>query len=221
MHISNGFMHHGDCLSVLRDLPGESVDLVATDPPYGMSFVSNYRAEKHRPIEGDSDLGWLPELCRQVERVMRPNTAAFFFCSHHLGTFQDQISKVLKVKNLLVWEKNNTSMGDLKGDFAPKAEFCWFAAKGRPLIRGKRDPNIFKFARTQNDLHPTQKPVDLMAYLISKFSDEGDVVLDPFMGSGTTAVAAEKTGRRWVGVERDDQYHALACARVFDSVYGA
>lgn len=105
-------------------------------------------------------------------------------------------------------------MGDLRGDFAPKVEFIIFAHKGRELIRGKRDPNIFKFSRTGNDLHPTQKPVDLCEYLIAKFSDPGDVVFDPFMGSGTTGVAAKNLNRSFIGIEMDEGYFKIACERI-------
>ena len=97
-------------------------------------------------------------------------------------------------------------MGDLKADFAPKVEFVIFIQKGRCLIRGKRDPNIFKYARTGNKLHPTEKPVDMMEYLISKFSDENQIILDPFMGSGTTGVAAANLKRDFIGIELSNKY---------------
>ena len=216
MRIGNGTLLLGDCLDVMRGLPTESVDLIATDPPYGMSFQSNHRNEQHDRIHGDDSLEWLDPFLAEAYRVAKPNTAAYFFCSYHkIDVFKQALERVFQVKNLLVWEKNNTSMGDLKGDFAPKLEFCWFVHKGRALIRGKRDQNIMRFARTQNELHPTQKPVELMEYLISKFSDEGQLVLDPFMGSGTTAIAAERSGRRWIGIERDEGYYNAALARIW------
>ena len=105
-------------------------------------------------------------------------------------------------------------MGDLKGDFAPKVEFILFLHKGRRLINGKRDPNILKFARTGNVNHPTEKPVDLCEYLISKFSESGDVILDPFMGSGTTGVACINTGRDFLGIELDKEYFEIASNRI-------
>lgn len=145
----------------------------------------------------------------------RPTLPDIFFCSHHaIDVFKQALERYFKIKNLLVWEKNNHGTGDLKGDFAPKLEFCWFVHKGRALIRGKRDPNILRFARTQNGLHPTQKPVELMAYLIEKFSDPGDTIFDPFSGSGTTAVAAHQTDRRYVCIEQDVDYYLSACDRV-------
>lgn len=205
----------GDCLQRMKEIPDGSVDLVLTDPPYGMAFQSNYRKDRHAKIHGDAGIEWLGEFCRELSRVMKMDSAAYVFCSfHHIEKFKVELECVLKVKNLLVWEKNNTSMGDLRGDFAPKVEFVILAVKGRPLIRGKRDPNIFKFSKTGNDLHPTQKPVDLCEYLVSKFSDVGDMILDPFMGSGTTGVACVNTGRRFIGIERDEGYFEIAKKRI-------
>lgn len=217
MQLNNGHFYNGDCLEVMHDIPSGSVDMICTDPPFGMDYQSNRRIvkEQHAKIAGDKDLDWLPEFVRESHRVVADNTAHYFFCSFHkIDIFKQELERYFKIKNLLVWEKSNHGTGDLKGDFAPKLEFCWFVHKGRALIRGKRDPNIFKFARTQNDLHPTQKPVELMEYLIEKFSDPGQLVLDPFAGSGTTAVAAERTGRRWICIERDPEYYLAACARV-------
>ena len=86
--------------------------------------------------------------------------------------------------------------------------------KGRRLINGKRDPNILKFNRTGNKLHPTQKPVDLLEYLISKFSDKNETVLDPFMGSGSTGVAAKNLNRSFIGIELDEEYFKIASDRI-------
>lgn len=210
----------GDCLQRMKEIPDGSVDMVLTDPPYGMDYQSNRRvaSEQHQKIAGDKDLDWLPEFVEQAHRVARDGTAHYFFCSFHkIDAFKRELEKHFKIKNLLVWEKDNHSTGDLKGDFAPKVEFCWFVHKGRAFIRGKREPNIFRFARTKNALHPTQKPVDLMEYLIGKFSDEGHTILDPFMGSGTTGVAAINTGRRFIGIERDQTYYTTAAGRIADA----
>ena len=137
------------------------------------------------------------------------------FCSfHHVDKFKQAIENKFKVKNILTWVKNNTSMGDLKGDFAPKTEFIIFFHKGRKLINGKRDPNVLEFKKTRNELHPTQKPVDMTEYMIGKFSDEGDVILDPFMGSGTTGIACLNTNRRFIGMELEEDYFNIAKERI-------
>ena len=217
MKILNGEFLLGDCFEHMATIPPGSVDMICTDPPYGMDYQSNRRvvAEQHRKIANDIDLAWLPDFCAQAFRTAADNTGHYFFCSYHnIDLFKQALAQHFKVKNLIVWEKANHGTGDLKGDFAPKVEFCWFVTKGRPLIRGKREPNIVRFSGTRNALHPTQKPVELMSWLIEKFSDEGQTVLDPFAGSGTTAVAAESAGRRWICIERDPDYYAKAVDRV-------
>lgn len=206
---------HGDCFDLLKDIPNESVDMILTDPPYGMSFQSGHRKIKYEKIQGDSNLDWLDDFVDEIYRVSKPNTAHYVFCSfHHIDKFKQAIEKRFKIKNILTWVKNNTSMGDLKGDFATKTEFIIFFHKGRRLINGKRDPNVLEFKRTGNKLHPTQKPVDMTEYLLTKFSGEGDVVLDPFMGSGTTGIACLNTNRRFIGMELDDDYFKIANDRI-------
>jgi site-specific DNA-methyltransferase (adenine-specific) len=209
----------GDCLEVLAGVPDDSIDMILTDPPYGMSFVSNFRGDKYDKIANDNTLEWLEPFVAELFRVAKDDTAHYMFCSyHHIDKFKQAIEKYFKLKNILVWEKNNTSMGDLRGDFAPKVEFVLFFHKGRRLIEGKRDPNIFKFARTGNNFHPTEKPVDMLRYLMTKFSSPGDLILDPFMGSGSTGVAAVEEGRRFLGVELVEEYFTTADRRVLESI---
>jgi len=210
-----GNVINADCLEVMKMMPDKSVDLILTDPPYGMSFVSNHRKQKYQEISGDNDLIWLDDFVLQAYRISKDNSAHYVFCSfHNIDIFKSTFQRLFNIKNILVWEKNNTSMGDLKGDFAPKAEFILFMQKGRKTINGKRDPNILRFDRTGNDFHPTQKPVPLFQYLLSKFSNETDLVFDPFIGSGTTALACEQLNRRWIGCEIAEKYCKVADDRV-------
>ena len=205
----------GDCLERMKEIPDGSVDMILTDPPYGMSFQSNRRAEKHKKISGDDSLDWLEDFALDCYRLASEDSAHYVFCSfHHVEKFKIAFQRNFKLKNILIWEKNNTGMGDLKGDFAPKYEMCLFLHKGRRLINGRRDPNIMKFTRTDNALHPTQKPVALMEYLITKFSDLDDLILDPFMGSGSTGVAAVRLQRRFIGCELDPEYFEIAKTRI-------
>lgn len=198
---------HGDCLEVMKCLPDESVDMVLTDPPYGMKFQSNHRKEKYSKIIGDNSLEWIDEFVKQSYRIAKNNTAHYIFCSfHNIDIFKQSFQKYFTVKNILVWEKNNTSMGDLKADFAPKVEFILFLQKGRRLINGKRDANIFKFSRTGNKLHPTEKPVDMFEYMLLKFSDINGIIIDPFAGSGTTGVACINKNRNYILIEKEQEY---------------
>ena len=205
----------GDCLELMRDIPDESIDMVLTDPPYGMDFQSGHRKIQHKKMKGDASLGWLDDFVDEIYRVSKPNTAHYVFCSHHhIDKFKQAIERKFKIKNILVWVKNNHSMGDLQGSFASKTEFIIFFHKGRRLINGKRDSNILEFKRTQNRLHPTQKPVDMIEYLLRKFSDEGDLILDSFMGSGTTGIACLNMDRSFIGMEVDEDYFKIAKERI-------
>ena len=206
---------HGDCLELMKNIPDGSVDLVLTDPPYGMSFKSNYRKEKYNEIQNDKSLEWLERYISECYRVLKNNSAIYCFCSwHNVDVFKQAIEKKFKVKNILIWEKNNTSMGDLKGSYAPKYEMIIFAHKGRKLLNGFRYADIIKASRTGNKKHPTEKPVDLLETFIKNSSDENTVVFDGFMGSGSTGVACVNTNRRFIGIELDGVYFNIAKERI-------
>ena len=114
---------NADCMDILKELPDKSIDLVLTDPPYAMNFQSNYRQIKHKKIENDNNLNWLPEWCEQISRVIKDNAHLYIFCSwHNIDVFKQEIEKYIKVKNILIWAKNNTGMGDLQNDYAPQYE---------------------------------------------------------------------------------------------------
>lgn len=207
----------GDCMERMKEIPDGVVATVIVDPPYGMSFQSNRRGvdTKHRKIAGDDTVEWLLPAYIHTKRIMTKNSCLLSFCSmHRIGWFQETIGGLFKIKNLLTWVKNNTGMGDLHGAWAPKTEFCFHAQKGRVLLNGGRDPDIMEFSRTQNKLHPTQKPVDMLQYLIEKTSNPGDIVLDFTMGSGSTGVAAIQCGRKFIGIEKDPKYYEVALKRL-------
>lgn len=206
---------HGNCFEELKNIENNSIDMILTDPPYGIDYVTKRTSKKTRKIKNDDNLNWLDNFVDLCYEKMKQDSVFYCFCSfHNIDIFKQTIQKKFKVKNILVWEKNNFGMGDLKGDFAPQVEFIIFATKGRPLIRGRRDCNILKFNKTRNELHPTQKPVDLLEFLIEKFSDKNDLILDCFMGSGSTGVACRNTNRRFIGMELDDEYFNTAKKRI-------
>lgn len=148
----------------MKTLPDKCIDLVLTDPPYGMSFQSN-----HRKFE---------------------------------------------VKNILVWVKNNTGMGDLEGDYAPQYEFIIYARKGNLKLNDGRSSNILPFSRTGNIHHPTEKPLDLFSFLIRKSTREGGTVFDGFLGGGTTALACKMLKRNYICCEISPEYCKIAEERI-------
>lgn len=216
------YIQQGDCLELMKNIPDGSIDLVVTDPPYGMGFVSNRRKEKYNPIKNDTSLHWLNALVDELYRVLKTNTAVYCFCSwHNVDIFKTAFERKFKLKNIIVWEKNNTSMGDLKGSYAPKYELVIYAHKGRRVLNGFRHSDVLKAKRTGNKYHPTEKPVDLLEIFVTESSDSGDIVLDPFLGSGSTGVACVNTGRRFIGMELDNKYFEVAKQRINDAVFNS
>lgn len=213
-----GKLYHGDCLEVMQELidEGVKIDLILTDPPYGMNFQSNRRKEKHLKIENDNDLWWLDKYIDLANELLKNNSHFYNFTSwHKVDEFKKAIQNNFVIKNILVWKKNNTGMGDLKGQYAPQYELCIFSIKGnKRKLNGNRDSDIVEFKRTVNKLHPTQKPVDLIKYLCEKSTKQNELVLDCFSGSGTTALACEQLNRQWICIEKEKKYCDITVQRL-------
>ena len=203
----------------MKEIESGSVDMVLTDPPYGMDFQSNRRVstEKFKKIENDDNTDWLPAFLSECHRVMADDTSIYCFCSwHKIDLFKQEIERLFKIKNVIVWVKNNHGSGDLKGAYAPKHEFVIYAHKGRSLFRNKRVPDVMEFPKIHSSKlqHPTEKNTDMLEVFIKNNSDEGQVILDPFMGSGTTGVAAKNLNRDFIGIEMDLDYFNIALDRI-------
>lgn len=211
-----------NCHTVLDDLPDESVDLVITDPPYGIEFDSDrYQNADYGPMENDDGFDHLQELGEKLYRVLKENTHCYVFCNQNVvDQFKEAFSSSdLTLDATLIWDKDDGGhgMGDT-GDYAPRHEVILKYSKGRRELNGKRLPDVLRFKPVKNTgeekQHPTQKPVQLIETLVKKSSDKGELVCDPFMGSGTTGVAARKTGRRFLGIEIDEDYLRTAEKRI-------
>lgn len=223
MMLETNTIHLGDCLEFMRGLPGECVDLVVTDPPYGVNYRTSRRSDNDplvKDIANDSG-DWEPfakAWFDEARRLLKPDSHFYAFGSFVTAPkMQPLIGGGLDLKNVLIWDKLNGSVGDLEGDFSRQYELIYFAHKGRRLLSGqKRYGNILRASRGSGAEyeHPTQKPEEIIARLIECSSKEGDIVLDPFLGSGTTAVVAEKMRRRWIGCEIDPQYAAVGQSRL-------
>lgn len=194
-------VHCADSLEFMREMEENSVDLIIADPPYGMNFQSNHRITKHKKIEGDDRFP--VEIFDDFFRIAKK--AVYVFCRW------DNLSELPKPKSVLVWVKNNWSMGDLKHEHGRQWEaICFYPQEEHEFIT--RIPDVIHAKRTGNNLHPTEKPVDLIKQLI--MANKGDIVFDPFLGSGTTAVAARQLNRRFIGVELSEEYCAIARRRL-------
>ncbi|HAW61417.1 MAG TPA: site-specific DNA-methyltransferase [Pseudomonas sp.] len=203
--IGRATLYCGDCRDILPTLP--KVDAVVTDPPYGMAYKSGHATDTlwvaGRTIVGDetteardSVLDWagdIPTLCFGTWRIRRPAAT----------------------KMVLIWDKGGAlGMGDLSIPWKPDHEEIYVLGKG---FIGSRDsgsvvrhPPVQSMAKNGRQ-HPTEKPVGLMKMLLRKVPG---TILDPFMGSGTTGVAAVQMGRDFIGIEREPKYFDIACRRI-------
>jgi site-specific DNA-methyltransferase (adenine-specific) len=214
----------GNCLERMKEIPAGSVDMVLTDPPYGMDFQSNRRVvnAKFLKIANDNNLNWVDSFIDECHRVMAVNSAIYFFCSwHNIDYFKQAIERKFKLKNMIVWVKNNHGSGDLKGGYAPQHEIVFYACKGRVLNRGKRLPDVIYANKIPSAklVHPTEKNISMLEVFVGQHTDAGMLVLDPFMGSGTTGVACANLNRNFIGIELDPDYHRIALERINNALF--
>lgn len=215
-------LFNDDCIKIMNQLiKRESVDLIISDPPYLMNYKTGMRKNKqHRfcsPILNDSNPEFIKNMIKCAYNILKDNSAFYCFCnSNHVDFFKAEIEKFFKVKNILIWIKNNHTAGDLKGAFGKKTEFIIYAVKGRHILNGKRDSDTLYYNRVAGNkqLHQNQKPVELIEFLIKKSSKLGQTVLDPVMGSGTCGVACKNLNRNFIGIELDKEYYEIAEKRI-------
>lgn len=206
----------GDCLDVLPSLPAESADLVLTDPPY----LVNYRDRSGRSIANDDAGDWLAPAFGEIFRVLKRDA----FCISFYGWNRvDQFFAAWKAAGFrpvghVVFAKRYSSKSTF---LAYRHESAFLLAKGRPAKPAKPIPDVLPWQYSGNTLHPTQKPISSLLPLIESFSQPGDLVLDPFAGSGSTCAAAQQLGRRYVGIELDPGFHATASRRLATPVKAA
>lgn len=212
-------IYNENCLQTMARMPDGFVDGMFTDPPYGISYQSAKRTDKTQwkaKLDGDDtpQIEWLPEAFR----VMKDKTPLIVFCEWRFQEiFRAAISDAgFEIKSQVIWDREWHGMGDLNGAFAPCHDVIWFATKGRYTFPAERPKSVIRIPRIGAEAleHPTQKPVSLMTYLINVLTREPSLIYDPFMGSGTTAIAAHKLGRRWLGSEISEEYCALANRRL-------
>ena len=199
----------GDCTRVLRTLPATSVDLVVTDPPYGV----RYRDRLNRTIANDDHPERILGAFNDVYRVLKPDT----FCVSFYGWNQADVflaawrrAGFVPVGHL-VWQKNYASR---RGFLEARHEQAYLLAKGRPAKPAQPLSDVRPWQYSGNSNHPTEKAVSVLRPLIESFSKPGAVVADPFAGSGSTCLAAAECGRRYLGIELEPQYCELARRRL-------
>ena len=201
---------NGDCIECMRSLPWPSVDFILTDPPY----LVNYRDRTGRSVANDAgDGAWLKPAFRQMHRVLRPDSLCVsFYGWNKVDLFMDAWKSAgFSVVGHIVFRKR---YGSNSRFLEYRHESAYLLAKGRPPLPASPVPDVLDWEYSGNQLHPTQKPVQPLKTLIGAFTKPGDVVLDPFCGSGSTLAAAQELGRRFIGIELDEQHHRTASNRL-------
>ena len=198
----------GDCCQVMSTLPGLSVDFILTDPPY----LVNYCDRENRSIQGDISGGWLKPAFAQMYRVLKQDSlcVSFYGWSKTDLFFDAWKSAGFRIVGHITFPKRYTSTTRL---MRYQHEGAYLLAKGNPQQPEHLIGDVVDFAYSGNKLHPTQKPLTVLAPLIESFCPPHGVVLDPFAGSGSTCIAARSVGRNFVAVEIDPVYHEVANRR--------
>lgn len=218
-----GKIINADCMDILKQLPDNSIDLIVTDPPY--RTISGGRDENSNWWKGsvlekndgkifkENDVDhreWI-ELCY---KKMKEQSHAYIMTNllnlFELKKIAEDVGFVLH--NLLVWEKNNAVFNKW---YMKNCEYTLFLRKGKAkFINDLGSKTVVHYENPTSKLHPTEKPIKLMALYIRNSSNEGDLVVDPFSGSGTTAIACHRLKRRFICIEKDPEYWDKSCERL-------
>lgn len=209
----------GDCLELIKTVPDLSIDSVITDPPYGMDYQSAWRSDpgkRFKKIPNDKKpFIW---FLYDAFRVLKDGGALICFSDwKNQESWRQAIEWAgFTVKSQVIWNREHHGMGDLAGSFAPMHDIIWFAVKGNYKLPGKRPKSVINSKRISGDklVHPNEKPVDLIAELIKSVTPESGVILDPFLGSGSSGVAAVLNGFRFIGIEKDEKYFEISRNRI-------
>ena len=237
--IGSGVLHQGDCIEVMQGLPDECCKLIITSPPYNLrnssggfwhsrnDTSSRWKNAALRSGDGYTDhddnmprdeyIDWQRACMAEMMRLVREDGAIFY--NHKWRTQRglhetpDAIVEGCPVRQIIIWERpGGTNFTETF--FVPTYEPIYFIAKPkfRLVPDGNRFGTVWKMNPAKGNPHPAPFPVDLPKRAIA--STESGLVLDPFMGSGTTAVAAERLDRPWIGIDKSTTYYEMARKRI-------
>ncbi|MFZ3446104.1 DNA-methyltransferase [Vibrio harveyi] len=203
-----------DAVSWLRTLDSESADLIVTDPPY--ESLEKHRAKgttTRLKVSKSSSNQWFnifpnerfEELLVEIYRVLKKNRHFYLFCDQETMFVVKPIAEKVGFKfwKPIVWDKMAIGMGY---HYRARYEFILFFEKGKRKLNDLGVPDVLQAKRVWKG-YPTEKPVELIQVLIEQSSSEGELVLDPFFGSGATFVAADSLGRKWAGTDISESAH--------------
>ena len=218
---------HGDARELAAQVD-QPIHCIITDPPYGVGHQSGFAQTEDgkkltRKIANDEDPAVALELFYDVMTPLAarltPNADLYIFTSWKVyPAWVEAVSLLdpaINVANTLVWDKGWPGLGDLVHNWALSFELIIYAKKGSRKIKNRRS-SVLTYDRmaTNKHIHPTEKPVELLMALLEQSTEPGDLVVDPFAGSGSTLAACERMGRRALGFEIDDEHYRRASERL-------
>ena len=215
-------LFNANSLDILTDIPDNSIDLIVTDPPYRTTARGSYgdtggilkdELNMKGKVFFHNDIK-ITDWIGALYRVLKEGGHCYIMTNNvNLCEYLTEIKKAgFNIFKTLVWKKDNciTNMY-----YMDNHEYIIFCRKGKAMkIKNCGTKSVLEIPNPKNKSHPTEKPVGLMEILIENSSKEGDTVLDPFMGSGSTGVACVNTGRNFIGIELDEQYFKIAQDRI-------
>ncbi len=224
---------NGDCLNYLKQIPDNSVDLILTDPPYNIAQYSTGNINLPGRTALNNDLGeWdLREidpfaLLPDFKRIIKSDGNIFVFTSYNLiGKWHEAFDSEFDTFQFFIWHKTNPAPKIYKNGFLNSCEMIacmwnkghkWNFSTQNEMHNFFQSPICMRPERLSEPKHPAQKPVKLLEHIIKIASDEKDVILDPFMGVGSTGVAALKNNRKFIGIEIEKDYFCAAEKRIKD-----
>ena len=220
-----------DCQSYLAKIPAHSVDLILTDPPYNIAKYSTGNINLPGRSAVNNDLGEWDlktinplDFVDEFKRILKPNGNAFIFTSYNLiGKWHEAFDDEFDTFQYFIWHKTNPMPKIYKNGFLNSCEMIvclWNKGHKWNFTTQNEMHNFFECPicmgkeRLKNPKHPSQKPLRLLRHLVKTASDAGDIVLDPFMGVGSTGVAAVELGRSFIGCEIDKKFFDAAKKRI-------
>jgi adenine-specific DNA-methyltransferase len=209
-------LYHGDCREILPQFPPDIFDLVLTDPPYLVSYSCRW-GSAWNPIEGDSDPSWVIPVYSELFRTLKQDSLCLtFYGWPHAETFLSSWRLVgFRPISVFILVKRQIGLGYFT---RAQHEQAYLLAKGRPPKPDIAPSDVLEWHSSGLPFHPNQKPLGAVAQLLTAFSNDCSVVLDPFSGSGTTLLAAKACGRKAVGIEIEERFCEITAMRLSQEV---
>jgi len=233
----------GDCIEEMKKLEDNSVDAIITDPPYNISKENDNRdrsklnspiMRRESPLKYDFGkwdnmgrkefLEFTKEWLKECFRILKDGGAIISFFNKEDISYLGWIGKEygVRTRTNFTWHKTNPVPSFRKVNYLSACEYVWIGSKGKKTwtFNFKKQKEMHNFFETPNSSsygqtkHPTEKPLSIIEHFLEVHTNENDLVLDPFLGSGTTAVACIKLNRKFIGIEKEEEYVKIAKARI-------